>query len=440
LNDIFMPSDAATEKIIIASMILIPDTVLGSIQSLRGDDFYSSTNRIVFEAIAELFNKGVPVDQHTVMSKIEAEGKMESFEVLDILDSRSSVDLSWHCKTIAEKSQLRKLITESNKIIAMAAEPDCVPKEVIESAQSAIMDIDSRSDKKPFYSSNEVLKETLAEIEMISKGIKTGITTGITDLDTLTSGYQDGDLIIIAGRPGMGKTALAICNAIALSKAKKTGLFVSLEMPNRQLMMRTLCREAKIPMSTVRSGLMPRSSYTKLSSPVSDISEFPLYFSDVPNTTLSDILYKALMLKKQAKRLDYLMIDYLQLIKAVEGFSREEKVSNISKGLKVIAKMLDIPVIALSQLSRALESREDKHPQLSDLRESGAIEQDADMIIFPFRPCKYDKEADHCLAEIEVAKYRNGPTGIVQCHFTENLMSFEDKLQESEENESCQRF
>ena len=300
----------------------------------------------------------------------------------------------------------------------------------MDNVEQSIFKITQNRLKGGFQSIDNILQETFEQLDKLSskKGSVIGIPTGLIDLDDKTSGFQNGDLIIIAGRPGMGKTALALSLVRNAAVDHKVGVgMFSLEMANHQLAMRLLCSEARVDSHLVRTGSLPKTHWKNLSLSVGPLSEAPIYFDDTPALTVLELRAKARRLKAEFN-IGMIVVDYLQLMQGPRGIeSRQQEISVISRSLKALAKELNIPVVALSQLSRAVEQRSDHKPQLSDLRESGAIEQDADVVIFLYRPHFYSSdEEDEGKAEIILAKQRNGPTGIVNVAFISRFTRFEN--------------
>jgi len=335
-----------------------------------------------------------------------------------------------YSKIVLEKALLRRLIELSHNIAKEAYDDSQEVGEILDKVEQSIFSITQNRIKKGFVHIDPILVEAFERLEKISenKGAVIGVPSGLLDLDDITSGFQNGDLVIIAGRPGMGKTALALSmlrNA-ALEGNVGVGMF-SLEMANHQLAMRLLCAEARVDSHFVRTGNLPKTHWKNLSIAVGSLAEAPIYLDDTPALTVLELRAKARRLKAK-NNIGMIVIDYLQLMDGPKGVeSRQQEISIISRSLKGLAKELDIPVIALSQLSRAVEQRADKQPQLSDLRESGAIEQDADVVIFLYRPWVYSQEdEDEGKAKIIIAKQRNGPTGAVEASFISKYARFEN--------------
>jgi replicative DNA helicase len=375
----------------------------------------------------------IHVDPVTLAEKLLQMGKLELVGGIDYLwQLAESVlgagNVEQYAKIIKSKSLLRGLITSSNKIISHALDPTQAPEYVLELAEKEIFRLAESRVKTSIRPIRDILHETMAMIDKYRGDALTGVPTGFTELDNLTSGLQPTDLIVLAGRPGMGKTAFALSLlANAAIHHNRAVAFFSLEMGAEQLVQRILCSQARINMQLLRQGRLPKSDYPKISFVAGPISDAPIYIDDQPGLNLIDLKTKCRILK-QKNALDMVIIDYLQLMQGTGGKeNRQQEISQISRGLKELAKELKIPVMALSQLSRKVEERGgDGKPMLSDLRESGAIEQDADMVWFVFRSSQYDKEAPHTDAELIVAKHRNGPTENIQMTFLAEHAAFYD--------------
>ena len=425
------PQAVEVEKHVIGALLLDSEAVGNALEILRPDDFYHEKHKAIFNAVFSLFEKNDPVDIITVS---EALKKNQQFDIaggdvylLEISSEVvSSANVEAHCNIIKEKSLLRKLIGSATKILENAYDPSQEPAEILDEAEGEIFAISDLTVKGGLLPIKHVLSETFKVIESYSKDELTGVPSGFKDFDLLTGGFQKTDLIILAGRPAMGKTALALSIlANAAIDHKKTVAFFSLEMGREQLVQRVLCRQAQINMQLLRSGKLPRRDYPKLSVAVGPISESKVFIDDHASLNILELRSKCRKLKA-TQGLDLVMVDYLQLMQGVGRVeNRQQEISQISRGLKGLAKELEIPVIALSQLSRAVEQRGGEgEPKLSDLRESGAIEQDADLVMFIYREEVYNKEAEKGKAKIILAKQRNGPIGDALLTFVSDYASF----------------
>ena len=432
------PHSEEAELAVLGSMLSSKDAVSKSIQWLTPDVFYKDAHGKIFSAMELLFDKGEPVDTVSVIDLLKKNKELESvggtYFVTGLVESvPTAAHVERYSKIVMEKALLRRLITLSHSISKEAYDDSQDVADILDSVEQSIFSITQNRLKGGFTQINNIVVDALEKLELIraSGGSVIGVASGLLDLDDITSGFQDGDLIIIAGRPGMGKTALALSmirNA-ALEADVGVGMF-SLEMANHQLAMRLLCAEARVDSHFVRTGKLPAKLWKNLGLSAGDLEKAPIYLDDSPALTVLELRAKARRLKAE-HNIGMIVVDYLQLMQGPRGVeSRQQEISVISRSLKALAKELSIPVVALSQLSRAVEQRADRKPQLSDLRESGAIEQDADVVIFLYRPWVYSQEdEDEGKAEIIVAKQRNGPTGHISASFISKYARFENLSQ-----------
>jgi replicative DNA helicase len=425
------PHATEVEKHVIGALFLDADAVGDALEILRPEDFYSEKHKAIFEAVAELFEKSVPIDVITVLESLRKGQKLdqsggETYLLEISSEVASSANVAQHCGIIKEKALLRGLIGSATRILEKAYDGLEEPGEIMDQAEGEIYAISESTIKQGFIPIKRILSDTFKLIESYSKGEIIGVPSGFKDFDSMTSGFQKTDLIILAGRPAMGKTALALSMlANAAIDHKKTVAFFSLEMGREQLVQRILCRQAQVNMHLLRTGRLPQRDFPRLSIAVGPISEAKVFIDDHPSLNILELRAKCRRLKAQ-QGLDMIMVDYLQLMQGAGRLeNRQQEISQISRGLKGLAKELDIPVVALSQLSRSVEQRGgDGEPKLSDLRESGAIEQDADLVMFVYRDEVYNKEAEKGKAKIILAKQRNGPTGEVPLTFISDYASF----------------
>ena len=429
------PHSDEAEVAVLGSMLASKDAVSTSFQWLTPDHFYKPGNGKIFSVMQKLFDLGDPIDTVSVIDLLKKNKDLKSvggaYYVTGLVESvPTAAHAERYSKIVLEKALLRRLIELSHNIAKEAYDDSQEVGEILDKVEQSIFSITQNRIKKGFVHIDPILVEAFERLEKISenKGAVIGVPSGLLDLDDITSGFQNGDLVIIAGRPGMGKTALALSmlrNA-ALEGNVGVGMF-SLEMANHQLAMRLLCAEARVDSHFVRTGNLPKTHWKNLSIAVGSLAEAPIYLDDTPALTVLELRAKARRLKAK-NNIGMIVIDYLQLMDGPKGVeSRQQEISIISRSLKGLAKELDIPVIALSQLSRAVEQRADKQPQLSHLRESGAIEQDADVVIFLYRPWVYSQEdEDEGKAKIIIAKQRNGPTGAVEASFISKYARFEN--------------
>ena len=432
------PHSDEAEIAVLGSMLASKEAVSKTIQWLTPEHFYKNSNSKIFSTMIYLFDKGDPIDTVSVIDVLKKNKDLDAvggtYYITGLVESvPTTAHAERYAKIVLEKALLRKLISLSHDIAKEAYDDSQEIGDILDTVEQSIFSITQNRLKGGFTHIDPILVETFEKLEKISskKGSVIGVPSGLLDLDDLTSGFQEGDLIIIAGRPGMGKTALALSmlrNA-ALDGNVGVGMF-SLEMANHQLAMRLLCAEARVDSHFVRTGNLPKTHWKNLSLSVGSLAEAHVFLDDTPALTVLELRAKARRLKAE-HNIGMIIVDYLQLMQGPRGVeSRQQEISVISRSLKALAKELKIPVVALSQLSRAVEQRTEKRPQLSDLRESGAIEQDADVVLFLFRPWVYSQEdEDEGKAEIIVSKQRNGPTGIVQASFISKYARFENLSQ-----------
>ena len=405
-------------------------------------DFYKPSHQIIYKVISELHQKAQPIDIVTVSNSLQTRNELDLIGgpdyLLSLLDKVvSAANIDSHARIIHEKSLLRRLINTSSSLIEKAYGSEYENAEaLIDFAESEILKVGEQKTSSGLIGSMEIVKTSIEKIEDLykRKADVTGVPTGFTELDQMTSGLHGGELIIIAARPSMGKTALSLNLASHMTlRAKKTVAYFSVEMGKESVMMRLLAAEAKISMSEIRNGRIQDASWPKLIQAAGAISEANLFIDDTAGISPFEIRARCRRLKAQ-HGLDCIMIDYLQLMDLKQKVeSRERAVSEISKGLKAIAKELQIPIIALAQLNRGVEGRSDRRPMLSDLRESGSIEQDADVIMMLYRDDYYDKDDPEKAgsAEIIIGKQRNGPTGTVKLRFDAKYNLFKNEDQQS---------
>ncbi len=441
------PHSDEAEASVLGAMMLDKEAVSKALQYLDHTAFYKDAHQQIFKAMTDLFNDGQPVDQVSVIAQLKRKKLLEmvggAYYVTGLVETTpSAANVEYYAKIVLDAAIFRRLIVTTNEIQSMAYEARDTAFDVLDTAEQRIFALSENRLRGGFKNFVDVLNRTFEHIDSIHsrKGHTTGVPTGLLDLDDLTSGFHPGELIILAGRPGMGKTALAL--TIARNAAVEYGFpvgFFSIEMADYQLAMRILCAEAKLDSHLVRTGKLPKDQWQRLSLQTGRLSNAKIFIDDSPVLTMMDIRAKARRAKAEHD-IQMLIVDYLQLIKGHRAENRQQEITEISRGLKALAKEISVPVIALSQLSRAVEGRTDHKPQLSDLRESGSIEQDADVVLFIYRKAFYDKrdgntptEDDERIAEIMVAKQRNGPTGNVEVIFMDKYTRFENKGTQREE-------
>jgi len=430
------PHSIEAEQSVVGAMIIDKEAINTAVEMLRPEDFYKEAHREIFEAIITLFNRNEPIDLITLSEELKRRGNLENIGGVTYLANLSSsvtttANVEYYCKIVEDKSILRQLIRSSDEIMTQAFEDTEQINTIIEKAEKNIFEITQGSHRQGFAPLNEVLLSSFAQMEerAANKGALTGVTSGFIDLDNKLSGLQKADLILLAARPSMGKTALGINIATnsALKGDAKVAVF-SLEMSKEQLVQRIISATAHVDLQKIISGNLSDDEWIKVVNSMGPLSKIDIYIDDTSGISLMELKAKCRKLKIE-KGLDLILIDYLQLMQ-MDGHqeSRQQEISAISRGLKGLAKEMSCPVIALSQLSRAPELRADHRPILSDLRESGAIEQDADVVLFLYRDDYYDQESEKKnIGELIIAKHRNGPTGNIELVFKKEFTKFLNK-------------
>ena len=430
------PQNAEAEQSILGGILLDNQALNNVLEVLVANDFYSESHRRIFTAIIELSDKNEPTDLITLTNilknKKQLDGVGGAAYLASLVDNvPSAANVAYYAKIVKEKAILRQLIGTATGILKNSYDSGMDVDDVLDEAEHSIFDISENKIRPSFYLLKNIIKDTFKTIENLyeKKNLITGVPTGFARLDDLTSGLQKSELIIVAGRPSMGKTAFAL--NLARHAAVEMGLPVavfSLEMSKEQLALRMLAADAKVDSQRLRRGLVGETDWPKLTTAAGRLSEAPIFIDDTPAITVLEMKAKARRLKSE-NGLEMVVLDYLQLMRAGgRRDSREQEISEISRSLKALAKELNVPVIALSQLNRKVEDRTNRRPQMADLRESGAIEQDADVIAFIYRDEVYNKSEDNPekgIAEIIIGKQRNGPVGTVKLAFLEQYTSFE---------------
>jgi len=431
------PHNLEAEESILSAILIDNSILLDVLEILSPEDFYKSAHQKIFLSITELFSRNEPTDLVTLTNILREKNQLEEIggatylpRLVDTVPL--AINAQHYAKIVHEKASLRRLIEKSNAITKRCLEDQGDVDNVIDFAESSIFEISEHKNKQAFHPISKVIDSNIKTIEEHEKNktLVTGVPTGFAKLDNLTSGFQKSDLIIIAARPSMGKTALSlnIARNAAVDANIPTAIF-SLEMSKEQLSMRMLCAEARVDFFTVRRGFMSQEIWMRITDAASTFFDAPIYIDDSPDISALSIRAKARRLKRD-KGLGLIIIDYLQLMRGHAASERRDlEISDISRSMKALAKELDVPVVALSQLNRKLEERSDKRPQLSDLRESGALEQDADVVAFIYRDEMYNKDENNPnkgKAEILLSKQRNGPTGKVDLSFLSAYTRFEN--------------
>lgn len=434
LYDRIPPQNLEAEQAVLGAILLESEALIASMERLKAEDFYSVSHQRIFDAMVALNDDNQPIDLVTLTARLQDLGQMEEVGgVMYLAKLANSVptaaNVEYYAQIVEEKSILRRLIRTATQIVSNGYATEDDVGVLLNDAEARIMEISSRRSATGFISIRDVLMEVFEKVEFLynNKGGVAGIPSGFIDLDKMTNGFQRSDLIIVAARPSVGKTAFALNVAQNVAvRASETVAIFSLEMSAPQLVQRIICAESNVDATRMRTGLLEGDDWEKLSMAIGALSEAQIYIDDTPGITVSDIRAKCRRLKKE-KGLGMILIDYLQLIqgRGKAGENRQQEVSEISRTLKQIARELEVPVIALSQLSRGVEQRQDKRPMMSDLRESGSIEQDADIVAFLYRDDYYDKESEKKnIIEIIIAKQRNGPVGTVELVFLKNYNKF----------------
>jgi replicative DNA helicase len=435
------PHSLEAEQAVLASVLLNNDLMNDVVEILRPDDFYQGAHRTLFSTMVELYERGRAIDQLTLSEALNTRNMANEVGGLSYLSELihnipTTANVADYARLVKEKAILRKMIAVAQQVTNSAYQGVGEVDDFLDQTEQAIFAIGEEKIKPSFYSMAEMGKEAMREIEKLyeKKELITGVPSGFRDLDSKTAGFQKSDMVVIAARPGMGKTALSL--NVALHAALRNGLPVaifSLEMSRQQLALRMICSEARVNFQRLRTGYLTQDEINKIVAAVGKLSEAQIYCDDSGALTALELRAKARRLKKD-KDIGMVIVDYLQLMRGAtlrgSQDNRVQEISEISRSLKALAKELNVPVIAISQLNRGVESRTDKRPQMADLRESGAIEQDSDLILFIYREEMYRKaetpEEKKGVAEIIIAKQRNGPMGVVELTFLDQYTRFED--------------
>ena len=430
------PQSIEAEQAVLGAIMIDADRLISASERLLPQDFYRAAHQRIFETMLVLSDRGEAIDLVTVTAELSTLGILEEVGGLPYLGELAegvptAANINYYVNVVEQKSTLRRLIRTANEIVTDGYERQNEVDVLLNEAERKILEVSQGKGSASFIPISDVLTSAYATIDKLHKqsGETTGIPTGFRDLDKVTAGFQRNDLIIVAARPSVGKTAFAlnISQNVATRADENVAIF-SLEMGAEQLVMRMLCAEGNVDAQRLRTGQLEDEDWGKLSLAMSSLSQAGIYIDDTPGIRVNDIRAKCRRLK-QEHGLGMIMIDYLQLIQGNGRSSdnRQQEVSEISRSLKSLARELEVPVIALSQLSRGVESRQDKRPMMSDIRESGAIEQDADIVAFLYRDDYYNKETEDAnTIEIIIAKQRNGPTGTVKLAFRKEFNKFVD--------------
>jgi replicative DNA helicase len=427
------PQNLEAEQSVLGSMLIQREAISKAMEELRPDDFYRDVHRMIYQTMVSLFDRNEPVDLITVSEDLRQKDQLDKVGGLSYLTSLASIvptaaNVYYYARIVSEKALLRQLIHAATEIAATSYEAAEDVANILDHAEKSILAISQRTNNQAFAPIKGILLETFEKIDLLysTKGGIVGISSGFRDLDAMTAGFQPSDLILLAARPSMGKTALClnIAQHVAI-REKKSVAFFSLEMSKEQLVQRMLCAESGIDAHRLRTGDLRDEDWKRLSRGMGILSEAPIYIDDTPGIPVMEMRAKCRRLKVE-QGLGMIIIDYIQLIGGNgKTENRQQEISEISRSLKSLARELNVPLIALSQLSRAVESRTNKRPMLSDLRESGSLEQDADLVAFIYRDEYYNPDTeDKNITEIIVSKHRNGPVGAIKLFFHKEFTRF----------------
>ena len=425
------PHNLEAEESVLGAMMISPDAIADVIEIVRPSDFYRSANATIFETLREIYGRGDPVDAITAVEELKRRGTLEEvgghLAIHDLVERVPTPTAApSYARIVAETALLRRLIGAAADIMELAFSAPEEPERVADQAEQRIYDVARHDEKEQVASLNELVDQAMMDLEKLQNRESpfVGVPTGFRDVDTLLSGLQPGNLIIVAARPGVGKSSLVtnVARNVVVDSSRPVAMF-SLEMSRWEIGMRLLCAEARVPWDSIRNKRVGAEDWSRIAQAADTLHEAPLYIIDSGNVTLVDIRAKARRLAARSTGLGLIIVDYLQLMSHTRRVdSRQQEIAEISRGLKMLSKELQIPVVAVSQLNRDPERRQDKRPQLSDLRESGALEQDADVVLFIHRD-DFDP-AKKGLADLIVAKHRNGPTDTVPLTFLPHLTQF----------------
>lgn len=427
------PQNVEAEQAVLGAMLLSHDAVIVAMEKLQSQDFYRDVHRIIFEAMEHLHRENKEIDVITLPDELKRMKKLDDVGGLEYVLNLpnlvgSAANIEYYANIVAEKALARNLISTCTELTTEAYDGQKETEALLDDAERRILQLSDTKNRGDFASVGAVVEVTLDKITKLyeNKAGLTGLPTGFRDLDRMTSGLQPSDLILVAARPSMGKTAFTLNIAQNVGvRQHKTVAFFSLEMSQEQLVQRLLCQIAHIDSQKLRTGqLNSDEEWTRLTDACDKLYESPIYIDDTPGISVAEMRSKVRRLKSE-HGLDLIIVDYLQLMQGRNAESRQQEISEISRSLKALARELKVPLIALSQLSRSVESRQDKRPMLSDLRESGALEQDADIVSFLYREDYYDKETENQhITEVILAKHRNGPVGSVKLYFKNEFTLF----------------
>ncbi len=435
LATLALPQNLEAEQSVLGALLLDKDALARVTEFLKGEDFYKDAHRVIYEASVSLYEHSEPVDLITVTEELRKRQILEKVGDVDYLQSLMDVlptaaNAEYYARIVQEKSWQRKLIQAGHQVAALGFNTEEEVKTLLDKAEQLIFSIAQGRDSRGFSSIEDILGSTFEHIEELysRKSHITGIATGFRELDEMTAGFQKADLVVVAARPSMGKTSfcLNIAQYASIKEKVPTAIF-SLETSKEQMVLRLLCSEAGIDAQRLRTGNLKSDDWQKLSRAINLLSQAKIYIDDTPNLSVLEIRSKARRLNQEKKGVGLIIVDHLQLVRGPRSENKAQEIAEISRGLKFLSKELNIPVLVVSQLNREVEKRNDKRPMLSDLRESGAIEQDADLIMLIYRDDYYNPNSeDKGIAEIAVAKQRNGPVGTIKLAFWKEYTRFRD--------------
>ncbi len=428
------PHNVEAEQSVLGSLLIDRDAIIKVAAYLKSDDFYIHANGSIYQAVLDLYNKREPTDFITLSDELDRRGLLDDIGGVTYLSSLlntvpTAVHVEYYGRIVERQATRRRLIDAGTRIVGIGFQDEVETEDALDAAECELFDVSQKRQTKDFQSISDVIDRYFDQIDYLQqhRGDVVGVPTDYKDLDQLTGGLQRSDLLILAARPSMGKTAFAlgVAYGAAVQHGRSVGIF-SLEMSADQLVQRLLATETGVDSHRLRLGMIDDTEWDRISRAFGRLSEANIFIDDSANASIMDVRSKARRLQAE-KGLDLLIIDYLQLMSGRRSENRVQEISEISRGLKGLARELNIPVVALSQLSRAVETRSDHRPMLSDLRESGSIEQDADIVMFIYRDEKYDENSDKKgIAELIVAKHRNGPVGSINLRFFEQTARFAD--------------
>ena len=432
-----LPHDLVAEQSVLGAVFISPDSIITLADVLTPDDFYKPANKIIFQTMLSLLEKGEPIDATTMVSALTNQGDISNIGginyVVELVNSTpTSKNVEHYAKLVKEKASLRKVIAELSESLSSAYQGDISINEIIEKTEKSILDISNQNVGNGFRNVADIIDTHMQIVEKRSEtdGVVTGLSTGFVDFDRITTGLHEDNLIILAARPAMGKTALALNIAKHIAtKEEKPAIIFSLEMGAEDLIERMIASEGTIPAYHLKTGNLNTDEWKRVIQAQKNLYDAPIFVDDTAGIRISEIRSNARKLSQEMGGLGVIVIDYLQLITGSKGENRQQVVSEISRELKILAKDLKVPVIALSQLSRAVEQRQDKRPMLADLRESGSIEQDADIVAFLYREAYYQKEQANSqeannVTELILEKNRHGSLGTVKLYFHKEYTKF----------------